>query len=359
MDTAVKTRSSTLRFAASLLGLALAFGAQLAHAAGKADTADTTKRPLRAVTLTPEQVKAQMATLDVDTGPAFSVNGVSFANQAAFLASGNRCGARHVTEEEKADHEAGHKKWAAARLAQGELVGNRPIGSVTVPVWVHVINRGAGIANGDVPQSQVTAQIQILNDAWANSAFRFQLAGTTRTTNAAWYDLSGEAAELAAKTALKRGGPETLNIYVAGLSGGLLGYAYLASDAAGVGVLDGVVVLNTTLPGGTGVPYNEGDTGTHEVGHWFGMYHTFDGACTRTGDLVPDTEPEASPAFGCPIGRNSCQVTRTGDPIRNFMDYTDDSCMNMFTRGQFVRMDAEHLQFRTTAVPSVVARASR
>jgi Pregnancy-associated plasma protein-A len=353
MDTAVKNCLLIPRFSAALLAIGMGLATSLAHAG------DTAKRPLRAVTLTAEQVKAQLTTLDADTGPTFNIAGASFANQAAFIASGNRCGARHVTEEEKADHEAGHKKWAAARLAQGELVGNRPLGTVTVPVWVHVINRGAGLANGDVPQSQVTAQIQILNDAWANSAFRFQLVGTTRTTNAAWYDMSNEAAELAAKTALKRGGPETLNLYVAGLGGGLLGYAYLASDAAAAGVLDGVVVLNTSLPGGTAAPYNEGDTGTHEVGHWFGMYHTFDGACSRSGDLVGDTEPEASPAFGCPVGRNSCRVSRNGDPIRNFMDYTDDSCMNMFTRGQYVRMDAEHLQFRTPAVPSAVARASR
>jgi hypothetical protein len=341
----------------SLLGVALAFGASLAVAA---DDAEVNKRPLRAVTLTPEQAKAKLTTLDADFGPSFTINGVNFANQAAFIASGNRCGTRDHTEEERAAHDASHRQWAAAQLLKGTLVGNRPVGSVIVPVWVHVINKGAGIANGDVPQSQVTAQIQILNDAWANSPFRFQLAGTTRTTNAAWYDMSTDAAELAAKTALKRGGVETLNIYVANLGGGLLGYAYLAEDAVAAGVLDGVVVLNTSLPGGTAAPYNEGDTGTHEVGHWFGMEHTFNGGCsTRTGDFVADTEPEASPAFGCPVGRNTCLVTRTGDPIRNFMDYTDDSCMNMFTRGQSVRMDAQHLQYRSPAPSASAKRAAR
>jgi Pregnancy-associated plasma protein-A len=347
--------SSTSRVTSVLLGLALTLGSTLAVAADA-----TAKRPLRAVTLTAEQAKAKLGTLDADFGPSFTINGVNFANQAAFIASGNRCGTLDRTDEERAAHEASHRKWAMARLLQGESVGNRPVGSVTVPVWVHVINKGAGLANGDVPQSQVTAQIQVLNDAWANSPFRFQLAGTTRTTNPAWYDMAGEAAELAAKTALKRGGVETLNIYVANLSGGLLGYAYLAEDAVAVGVLDGVVVLNTSLPGGTQFPYNEGDTGTHEVGHWFGMEHTFAGGCTsRIGDFVADTEPEGSPAFGCPVGRNTCMVTRTGDPIRNFMDYTDDACMNMFTRGQTARMDAQHLQYRSPSPTVAAVRKTR
>jgi hypothetical protein len=200
-----------------------------------------------------------------------------------------------------------------------------------------------------------------MNDAWVTTAFRFQLQGITRTTNAAWYDMATDAAEVGAKTALHRGGTETLNLYVANLSGGLLGYAYYAEDAAAVGVLDGVVVLNQSLPGGNASPYNLGDTATHEVGHWFGLAHTFEGGCTRTNDLVADTEPEASPAFGCPAGRNTCRSTRTGDPIYNFMDYTDDACMNHFTRGQNVRQDEQHLQYRTpaatgTAAPSKVAR---
>jgi hypothetical protein len=354
-------RSFTTGLVSSLLGATLALGSALALAGQAAESAESSKRPMRAVTLTPEQAKAKLATLDADFGPSFSINGVNFANQAAFIASGNRCGTRSQTPEEVAAHDALHRKWSTEQLLRGQPVGNRPVGSVTIPVWVHVINKGAGLANGDVPQSQVTAQIQVLNDAWASTAFRFQLAGTTRTTNAAWYDMATDAAELAVKSALKVGGPETLNIYVANLSGGLLGYAYYASDAAAVGVLDGVVVLNTSLPGGTAAPYNLGDTGTHEVGHWMELAHTFEGGCTsRTGDFVLDTEPEGSPAFGCPVGRNTCGVTRTGDPIRNFMDYTDDACMNMFTRGQAVRMDAAHLQFRTPAVPSASAkRASR
>jgi hypothetical protein len=331
---------------ATTAGLCLALGLASSQAAG----------PAREGSRSAAELKLQNGTLDADTGPAFTLNGVTFANQRAFVESGARCGARYYSEFDRQRSELRSKAFFAAR---GISAANRPVGSVTVPVWVHVINKGSSVANGNVPDSWITAQIQILNDAWVSTAFRFQLVGTTRTTNAAWYDMAIEANELAAKTALHRGGVETLNIYLADLSGGLLGYAYYAEDAAAVGVLDGVVLLNQSLPGGSASPYNLGDTGTHEVGHWFGLQHTFEGGCTRTNDLVADTEPEASPAFGCPIGRNTCRSTRTGDPIFNFMDYTDDACMNTFTRGQYVRMDDQHLQYRTPALTAMASRGKQ
>lgn len=225
---------------------------------------------------------------------------------------------------------------------------HRNIGSVNIPVWFHVINKGTGIANGDIPQSQIDDQMAVLNAAYANTPFTFTLAGVDRTTNATWYAMApGSTAEKNAKAALRKGGAETLNLYSAKPGGGLLGWATFPSNYQAQPKQDGVVILYSSVPGGNAAPYNEGDTGTHEVGHWLGLYHTFQGGCKNPGDSVSDTAMEKSAAFGCPVGRDSCATKPGLDPITNFMDYTDDSCMNTFSAGQTTRMDQMHAQYRT------------
>lgn len=214
-----------------------------------------------------------------------------------------------------------------------------------IDVYYHVIRRAIG-GDGDVSDAKVAEQIKVLNEAYTGTEWSFRLVKTTRTTNSRWFDLrQGSRNERDMKNALRVGGASVLNIYSANLQGGLLGWATFPSSYTGSPKMDGVVILYSSIPGGTAAPYNEGDTATHEVGHWMGLYHTFQGGCTGNGDYVSDTPAEASPAYGCPGGRDSCSGTGV-DPIENFMDYTDDYCMFDFTVGQDARMDSQFTTYR-------------
>lgn len=221
----------------------------------------------------------------------------------------------------------------------------------TINVYVHVIRTSSG--TGGPTQTQMNNQISVLNAAYAPTGWQFNVVGTTNTNNSTWYTAGyGSSAESQMKNALRQGSADDLNIYYNNMGGGLLGWATFPSSYNSQPKMDGVVVLFSSLPGGSAAPYNLGDTGTHEVGHWMGLYHTFQGGCARNatsgGDAVADTPAERSPAYGCPVGRNTCTGSRFpgNDPITNFMDYTDDSCMNTFSMGQDTRMDAQWTSYR-------------
>ncbi len=271
-------------------------------------------------------------------------------NTARVASGGTRQDGNEVSASEAKAMEAELAKVLAAkglaRNAEGKVVakgkpGGGQFASANVNVYWHVITDGT---NGKITSSQINQQISVLDAAFASSGFNFTLAGTDTTTNSRWYNLrQGSRAERSMKNTLRKGGDGALNIYSANLSGGLLGWATFPSST--IGSQDGVVILDESVPGGSAAPYNQGDTGTHEVGHWMGLYHTFQGGCAGSGDYVSDTPAEASPAYGCPTGRDTC-TTSGLDPIRNFMDYTDDACMNTFTPGQTARMQTAWTAYR-------------
>jgi pregnancy-associated plasma protein-A len=261
--------------------------------------------------------------------------------------TGGKCGARPVPLAERQEIDA-YLTAHAAELQAAAATGG------TINVHFHVINNGTSATQGNVPDSQLDAQIKVLNDSYAgktggkgtNTGIQFVKASTDRTTNKTWYTVTpGTSAETQMKTKLRLGTARDLNIYTANIGQGLLGWATFPQDYKSNPKDDGVVILFSSLPGGSASPYNLGDTATHEVGHWVGLYHTFQGGCSGSGDQVSDTPAEADAQFGCPTGANTCS-SAGNDPITNFMDYTDDSCMNEFTNGQKTRLTSMVASYR-------------
>jgi hypothetical protein len=214
-----------------------------------------------------------------------------------------------------------------------------------INVYFHVVSSGN---TGNISDQMIADQMAVLNAAYAGWGWSFNRVSTTRTDNSTWYNGCYGTSETAMKTALHQGTAKDLNVYTCNPSNGILGYATFPSSYTNAPLKDGVVMLHSSLPGGTAAPYNEGDTATHEVGHWMGLYHTFQGGCNGSGDYVSDTPTERSAAYGCPQGRDSCTGNRNPglDPIENFMDYTDDSCMFEFTGAQDARMDSQYTSYR-------------
>lgn len=218
---------------------------------------------------------------------------------------------------------------------------NAKAGNVINISW-HIVTDGS---NGNVTDARIAQQLQVLNNAYAGTGFSFQTASIERVSNRTWFNGCYGRAEKKMKSALADSPATTLNVYTCNPSNGILGYATFPNSYAESSYMHGVVLLHSSLPGGNAAPYNLGDTATHEVGHYLGLYHTFQGGCTGNGDYVADTPAESSAAYGCPTGRDTCSTAGL-DPITNFMDYTDDACMNTFSAEQTVRMQALVSQYK-------------
>ena len=223
-----------------------------------------------------------------------------------------------------------------------------------VPVHFHVVTDGS---IGSLTQAQIDAQIGVLNRTFGggeggyNTKFTFVLASVDRTDNASWFYANPGGAEHAMKKALHRGGADALNWYST-TAGKYLGWAYLPSSYKERPWIDGVVVdwesllgTSTTYAG----RYDQGETATHEVGHWLNLEHTFYRGCSANGDFVADTPPQKTPTNGCPEGQDTCKEPGL-DPIHNYMDYSYDTCYTEFTKGQAQRMHDAWLFYRAGSV---------
>lgn len=224
----------------------------------------------------------------------------------------------------------------AIEIASAE-VESAPVPLVTIPVYFHIITTDLG--EGDFTDAAIGQQVAIMNTAFAggqgtgaaNTNYRFTLAGITRTANTAWYTAGiNTPDEAAMKTALRVGSADDLNIYMKLSDVG--GYSTFSWQYAGNPLMDGIV--------GTLIP---GDGMVHEVGHWLGLFHTFQGGCDVNNDFVTDTPAQRDPNRACPLPRNldTCggKSFSGKDPTNNFMDYTPDACRDRFTAGQSARMD--------------------
>lgn len=301
----------------------------------------------------------------------FSVGPTTFKSQSAFVASGLRCPVPtpdpFTLKMVESDLALTRQVRDASRAGMFSTAA-RGAGTVTIPVYFHVITNTAGA--GNLTDAQIQAQIDVLNKAYSgldklpngttpngtavNTPFRFVLAtnGIDRTANNTWYTVGyGSTAETQMKTALRKGGAGDLNLYSANIGGGLLGWATFPSSYNSNPKNDGVVLLTSSLPGGSAAPYNLGDTATHEVGHWLGLYHTFQGGCSTANDSVSDTNAERTAFYGTWTSTtipDTCAGNKYPgkDPVENFMDYTDDAYMYRFTAGQADRMDLSVITYR-------------
>lgn len=236
----------------------------------------------------------------------------------------------------------------ARKRAAGQDVGIQAV--VTVPVVFHVVYATNG--EGNVSTTQINQQITEMNQNFAggessqaaNTEFQFTLQAVRRHQNNAWFnDPDSASGEAAMKTATHEGDAGVLNIW--STNTGFLGYATFPEWYADDPQLDGVVIQYGSLPGGSITNFNLGKTASHEVGHWLGLFHTFQGACSSSNDLVADTPAQRTDTSGCPVGKDTCPAAGV-DPIHNYMDYSYDSCYNQFTPGQKTRMQNQWAAYR-------------
>ena len=240
-----------------------------------------------------------------------------------------------------------------------ENTGVREVnGVVNIPVVVHVIYNNS---TENISDAQVLSQINVLNedfrrtnpdadDTWSqatDSEIEFCMAtsdplgnatsGIVRTsTSVSAFGTNDQMKFASSGGADAWPASDYLNIWVCDISGGILGYAQFPGGSA---TTDGIVIDYQYFGtiGTASAPFDLGRTATHEVGHWLNLRHIWgDGGC-NVDDFVSDTPASNSANYGCALGNSACGSV---DMVQNYMDYSDDACMNLFTLGQRNRMRA-------------------
>ena len=254
---------------------------------------------------------------------------------------------REISAKEQSEIEARTASILKAKQDRGAGIPQGALAAASVPVYVHVMAAVNGA--GNVTDQQISEQIAVLNktfagqeaSAAANTGFTFYLAGTDRFYNDTWH-VDGASTTYRSQT--RKGGANALNMWLVDFDN--LGVATFPWDYSKNPSIDGIRVHYASLPGGSATNFDLGETATHEAGHWFGLYHTFQGGCTKRNDEVADTPAQSSPTSGCPVGRDSCRLAGI-DPIHNYMDYSYDSCYNQFTPGQSTRISNNWVAYRS------------
>jgi len=252
-----------------------------------------------------------------------------------------------MTREDKAEF---HKRLDEAREDSGPGPLQLPRDNVIFNVSFTVLYVNNSIEGGYVPVDRIKTQIERLNADYSSAGFSFVLVNTSWVCHPDWFvnAYPGSPAEKDMKSKYNIGDARTLNIYTLSFNDTTpsLGSSSMPSYYFRRPKLDGVMIRHTTLPGGSMQNFDMGRTLTHEVGHWLGLFHTFEGGCyDGIGDNIADTPPQASGTSGCPKGKDTCPGDGP-DLINNFMDYSFDSCMDSFTPLQIVRMHEAARAFR-------------